>query len=107
MTTPLTLDTNRSEGGMTVLLAEGEIDQSNIDTFKEALTAAAETASSGELINVDLSAVEYLDSAAINVLFANADHIQLVVNPLVKRILHVSGVTEVANVEVRDPTVQT
>jgi anti-anti-sigma regulatory factor len=51
--------------------------------------------------------VEYLDSAAINVLFANSDHIRLVVHPLVMRILNVSGVTEVASVEVRDATAQT
>ncbi|MDT5064186.1 MAG: hypothetical protein QOK02_341 [Mycobacterium sp.] len=107
MTTPLNLDTTRSKEGTIVLHADGEIDQSNIDTFKQALTAAAETASSGELITVDLSAVEYLDSAAINVLFANSDHIRLVVHPLVMRILNVSGVTEVASVEVRDATAQT
>jgi anti-anti-sigma factor len=107
MTTPLNLDTTRSEEGTIVLRADGEIDQSNIDRFKQALTAAAETASSGELITVDLSAVEYLDSAAINVLFANADHIRLVVHPLVMRILNVSGVSEVASVEVGDRTAQT
>ena len=104
MTTPLNLDTTRSKDGAIVLFAEGEIDQSNIDTFKRALTAAAaDTANSGELITVDLSAVEYLDSAAVNVLFANADHIQLVVHPLVMRILKISGVSEVASIEVREP----
>ena len=70
MSATLTLDTARSNDGKPVLVAAGEIDLSNIDTFAEGLTAAVtDTVSSGETLTVDLSAVEYLDSAAINVLF--------------------------------------
>ena len=70
MPTSLTLDTARSDDGRLVLIAAGEIDLSNIDTFNQALTTASrrDCSSSGETLTVDLSAVEYLDSAAINAL---------------------------------------
>ena len=76
MPTSLTLDTSRSSDGKLVLTATGEIDLSNVDTFDDALTAAVtETAGGGGTLTVDLSGVEYLDSAAVNVLFPHADHI--------------------------------
>src|SRR6202795_66205 len=79
MPTSLTLDTMPSDDGKLVLIAAGEIDLSNIDVFDQALTtAAADAVSSGGKLTVDLSAVEYLDSAAINALFGRADHIQLI-----------------------------
>ena len=53
-------------------------------------------------ITVDLSAVKYLDSAGINVLFEHADQVDglhLIVHPLLIRVLTISGLTEIANVE--------
>jgi anti-anti-sigma factor len=67
MPTLLTLDAARSSDGVLVLSATGEIDLSNVDTFDGALTTAvAETAAGGGMLTVDLSGVEYLDSAAVN-----------------------------------------
>jgi len=101
MQTSLTLDTARSIDGKS-LIAAGEIDLSNVDAFKQALTTiVAEAADSGETIFVDLAEVEYLDSAAINALFAHADHIdKLIAHPLLMDILAISGLTELVTTEV-------
>jgi anti-anti-sigma factor len=104
MRTLLTLDTARRDDGKLVLIAAGEIDLSNIDTFTQALTMAiAESAASGGMVTVDLSAVEYLDSAAINALFIHAEHVQLIANPLVMHIFEISGLTELAAIEAAPP----
>jgi anti-anti-sigma factor len=104
MPTLLTLDTARSDDGKLVLIAAGEIDLSNIDTFTQALTTAiTETAGSGETLTVDLSAVEYLDSAAINALFRHAEHIRVIAHPLLVRVFTISGLTELTTVEPASP----
>ena len=104
MRTLLTLDTARRDDGKLVLTAAGEIDLSNIETFTQALTTAiAETAGSGGRLTVDLSAVEYLDSAAINALFIHAEHVQLIANPLMMRVFEISGLTELAAIEATPP----
>jgi anti-anti-sigma factor len=100
MTTPLTLNTGRRIDGSLVLTAVGELDLSNIDTFTPALSSAvAEAQSSGGLVTVDLSAVEYLDSAAINVLFTHAEHVQVFANPILMSAFTVSGLTGLVTVE--------
>ncbi|HYZ66534.1 MAG TPA: STAS domain-containing protein [Mycobacterium sp.] len=105
MTTPLTLNTTRGDDGHIALIAVGEIDQSNIDEFSQALaTATTEAAGSGETLTVDLSAVEYLDSAAINALYASTDHIKLIANPLLTRILTVSGLSELTTIDLPPST---
>lgn len=105
MPTSLNLDTARSDDGARVLLAVGEIDLSNIDAFDQALSAAtAEVASSGATLTVDLSGVEYLDSAAINALFSHADHIRVIAHPLLMRSLTLSGLSELVSVEPAPPT---
>ena len=104
MPTSLTLDTARRSDGQVVLTATGEIDLSNVDAFSQALrTASIEAGSDGGTLTVDLSAVEYLDSAAINVLFARADDIRLIAHPLVVPILSISGLTELVAVEPAPP----
>ncbi|MGH3970549.1 MAG: STAS domain-containing protein [Mycobacterium sp.] len=105
MPTSLTLDTAHGNDGKYVLIAAGEIDLSNIDTFARALTAAiGEAASSGRRLTVDLGAVKYLDSAAINALFNNAEHIyRLIAHPLLIRVFTVSGLTELTTVEPAPP----
>jgi anti-anti-sigma regulatory factor len=104
MTTPLSLDTARGDDGRIALTAVGEIDQSNIDDFNLALTAATtEAAGSGETLTVDLSSVEYLDSAAINALYASSDRIKLIANPLLTRVLTVSGIGELTTIELPPP----
>jgi anti-anti-sigma factor len=100
MSTLLTLDTARSDNGKLVLTASGEIDLSNIDTFTQALTAAIEEVSGSDgKLTVDLGAVKYLDSAAINVLFTHAEQIQLIVHPFLIRIFTITGLTELTSVE--------
>ena len=100
MTTPLTLNTGRRFDGSLVLTAIGELDLSNIDAFTHALSSAVEEAqSSGGPVTVDLSAVEYLDSAAINVLFTHAEHVQIFANPILMGAFTVSGLTGLVAVE--------
>ncbi|MBX9979568.1 MULTISPECIES: STAS domain-containing protein [Mycobacterium] len=100
MPTSLTLDTAHGKDGAPVLLAVGEIDLSNIDAFDRALSAATdEVASGGRKLTVDLSAVEYLDSAAINALFTHAEHIHLIAHPLLMSILSMCGLTELVSTE--------
>lgn len=96
MTTPLTLDTARGSDGKLVLVAAGEIDQSNIDAFTLALSTA--TTGSDRALLVDLSAVEYLDSAAINALAVHADRIELVAHPILMPVLKVSGLAELTEI---------
>lgn len=104
MPTSLTLNTARCDDGKLVLIAAGEIDMSNVDAFNQALrTATTEAGSTGRTLTVDLSAVEYLDSAAINALFARADHIDLIVHPMLMSIFTISGLTELVSVEPAPP----
>lgn len=101
MPTLLTLDTTRGSNGQLMLVATGEIDLSNIDTFTQALAAAiTEAKSSGLTLTVDLGAVKYLDSAAINALFTNAEDIHhLIAHPLLIRVFTISGLTELTTIE--------
>jgi anti-anti-sigma factor len=100
MPTALTLDTARGSDGKVVLSAAGEIDLSNVDTFADALAAAiTQNAGSGGMLTVDLSAVQYLDSAAINVLFPHAEQLHLIAHPFLVRVFAISGLTELASVE--------
>jgi anti-anti-sigma factor len=98
MATPLTMRTTRRADGVAVLTVTGEIDLSNIDAFAEALGSASPSRD-GDLVTVDLSDVEYLDSGAISVLFANADHIHVIANPILMSVLKISGLADVASVE--------
>jgi anti-sigma B factor antagonist len=100
MTAPLTLNTDRGVDGTPRVIAVGEIDISNIHVFNEALTAASE--GSRRPITVDMSAVKYLDSAGINALFKHADEIDrlhLIVHPFLMRVLTISGLSQIANVQ--------
>ncbi len=99
MPTSLTLDTARGNDGELMLVAAGEIDLSNIDDFVQALASASGEATGGGPLTVDLSGVEYLDSAAINALFTHADHIHLIAHPILMPILTISGLTELVAVE--------
>jgi anti-anti-sigma factor len=102
MTTPLTINVDHGDGHELVLVATGEIDLSNVHTFARALDDAI-ARSDGKRVTVDLSAVDYVDSGGINALFATADHIHLIVKPLLMPVLTVSGLTELATVEPAKP----
>ena len=103
MTTPLTLNIDYRDGGTVALVATGEIDLSNVDTFSRAINDAIAKAGSGGTVTVDLSAVEYLDSGGINVLFTHADHIRVIVKPLLIPVLKISGLSELTTVESAPP----
>lgn len=104
MPTLLTVDTASRDDGALVLTAAGEIDLSNIDTFTEALAAAtAETAERGGTLTLDLSEVDYLDSAAINALFTHAEHIHVIADPRLIRVFTITGLSELTTVEPAPP----
>ena len=96
MVSPLSINTEERGDGTRVLTASGEIDLSNVDEFSSALSAAG---TDGAMLIVDLTGVLYLDSGALNVLFANAGRIRLVANPILMPVLRISGLTDVAAVE--------
>jgi anti-sigma B factor antagonist len=101
MTTPLTLTTNRQPDGRQVLTADGEIDMSNAAQLRDALAQTG----AGPVV-VDLTAVGYLDSAGLTVLFTHADHIELVVNSLLAPVLTISGLATIAAVRGGESTAQ-
>jgi anti-anti-sigma factor len=92
MTTPLSLATHLRLDGTQVLTAVGEIDMSNAGSFREALNRAS--AGGGRLV-VDLTGVEYLDSAGLTVLFTHAAHIELIAPPLLAPVLTISGLADI------------
>lgn len=99
MASPLSISAER-RGDVTVLTATGEIDLSNVEAFESALVNACEAAGRTDaMLTVDLSGVEYLDSGAINVLFAYANQIHVVANPILMPVMKISGLADVASVE--------
>lgn len=99
MTTSLTLGISRRPDASLVLTAEGEIDLSNLEEFTAALSdGVAEAVRGGEILTVDLAAVEYLDSAGINALCARAENIFLIAHPLLMSTLKISGLVELIRV---------
>jgi anti-sigma B factor antagonist len=92
MPTPLTLTPGRRPDGTALLTAIGEIDMSNTEVLGEALASTT-----GPLV-LDLSGIEYLDSAGLSVLFPHADRIELIANPLLKPVLTISGLADLTTI---------
>jgi anti-sigma B factor antagonist len=99
MTGGLGLELRQEPDGRPVVVATGEVDLSNAASFRAAL---AEAAGRAERFQVDLTAVEYLDSAGLAPLFTYAARIELVVAPLLESLLRICGLSQVADVRVRD-----
>ena len=95
MATSLDLSTRRAADGAPVVTAVGEIDMSNADRFRDALGQAA--GDGGRLV-VDLTGVEYLDSAGLHVLFAFTQGLSLIAGPLLAPVLAISGLSDVTSV---------
>ncbi|MET8577024.1 STAS domain-containing protein [Streptomyces sp. NPDC005012] len=95
--TPLTVTPGTGPGGRPLLTVAGEIDLGNAQVLARALEATEST--TGPVV-VDLTAVEYLDSAGLSVLFAHAARLEIVVPPLLEPLLAYSGLTELAVVRV-------
>ena len=94
MATRLELGTERGADGIPVVTAAGEIDMSNADKFRDALSRAAPE---GDRFVVDLTAVEYLDSAGIHALFAHASRIRVIASPLLAPVLTISGLSDITS----------
>ncbi|MFG2433557.1 STAS domain-containing protein [Streptomyces sp. NPDC048508] len=95
MTTSLTLTRGRRPDGTALLTAVGEIDMSNTEELADVLADMT-----GPLV-LDLTGVEYLDSAGLSVLFSHADRLELVSNPLLDPVLTISGLTDLTTVHTR------
>ena len=91
-TAPLALTSGRRPDGVTVLTAVGEIDMSNTETFATALEQA-----SGRVV-VDVTGVEYMDSAGLSVLFEHADRIEIVATALLEPVLTISGLADITTI---------
>jgi anti-anti-sigma factor len=100
VTTALTLVPGRGEEGDRLLTVTGEIDMSNAAEFGAALDRELAT---GAAVTVDLTAVTYLDSAGVALLFDRAEShdLRLLAPRLLSRVLQVSGLSQVAAVAVR------
>lgn len=96
-TTPPDINSCRQADGTTALTVRGEIDMSNTALLADAIGRAP-----GPLL-LDFSAVEYLDSAGLAVLFACADRIELIANRLIDPVLRVSGLTDLITVHEPPP----
>ena len=97
MATPLELSTRAGADGIPVVTVAGEIDMSNADRFRDALGLAAAAAADGGSFVVDLTGVEYLDSAGVHALFAHASRIRLIAGPLLEPVLTVSGLSGITS----------
>ena len=98
MATPLRLRADRNDDGSVVLTAVGELDMSNVADFSEAIDAAVTAGTDGAPLHVDLSAVAYLDSGAINVLFDHVDGVDIVAHPDLMAVLKISGLSDVGSI---------
>jgi len=100
----MTVTTRRDGNGGVDLTVVGELDLSTVDRFATALQSATDEVGPDGSLTLDLRGVEYLDSAAINALFAHAGQIKLVlVHPLLVRGLTISGLDRVVEVRPADP----
>ena len=97
MATPLELSTRPGADGIPVVTVAGEIDMSNADRFRDALGLAAAAAADGGSFVVDLTGVEYLDSAGVHALFEHAARIRLIAGPLLEPVLTVSGLSDITS----------
>ncbi|WP_257901436.1 STAS domain-containing protein [Saccharothrix obliqua] len=91
--TPLTITPGRRPDGTTLLTVVGEIDMTNAETL-----AAALAGTTGPLV-VDLTAVEYLDSAGLHVLFTHVDRIHLLAPRVLATVLTISGLADLTTVQ--------
>lgn len=97
MTTSLEITTGRTADGTRQLRAVGEVDISNVAEFAGHLRDAV---TPGERLQVDLTDVTYLDSAALAALFTHAEHLDIQIAPLNETLFTVSGLDQLATVQV-------
>jgi anti-sigma B factor antagonist len=95
VTTPLELSTRQDGDGTTVLSAVGEIDMSNVEDFRDALSQAG---AGGAGFVVDLTGVGYLDSAGLTALLPYAPRIRVISTAVLAPVLSVSGLDPITTV---------
>lgn len=95
MTTPLDLSARRDAGGVTVLTVAGEIDMSNAARFRAALSQAG---ADNTAFTVDLTGVQYLDSAGLTALLPYASRVKIIVTAVLAPVLSVTGLDPVTTV---------
>jgi anti-anti-sigma factor len=100
MSTALTCTTGRRPGGELILAAVGEIDMSNADAFSAALAGAQQEAGNAAFV-VDLTRVEYLDSAGLAALFPHAGHVRLLATGLLGPVLSIAGLDDLTTIQER------
>jgi anti-anti-sigma regulatory factor len=66
---------------------------SNAETFATALNDANDQAADGSFV-VDLTGVEYIDSAGLAALFPHVDNIHLLATPLLAPVLTIAGLDD-------------
>jgi anti-anti-sigma factor len=101
MSTPLTLHSEHDADGRRIVRAIGEVDASNVTDLARALEDGLDA---GAPLTVDLSAVEYLDSAGINALVPHAESLHIIANPILMRVLRVSGLDDLATISPTPPS---
>ena len=84
------------EAEVPVARLQGEVDLGRKAQLAAALAAAVEPRDRGLVL--DLSAVEYLDSAGVHVLFAFTPGLALIASPLLAPVLAISGLSDVTSV---------
>lgn len=103
MAADLRVQTRALADGRTSTVFAGEVDVTNVAAFREALVRAT---SSGKCV-AELTALTYLDSAGIEVLFdvARRAHLEIVASPecVVRRLIHVVALDQVASLTDRPP----
>ena len=95
MTTPIKLSTRQDGDGNTVLTVTGEIDMSNAAGFRDALSQAG---AGGAGFIVDLTGVDYLDSAGLTALLPYAARVTIIATAVLAPVLSVSGLDPVTTV---------
>ena len=95
MTTPLKLSLQGDGNGAAVLSAVGEIDMSNAPGFRDALSQAG---AKGAAFTVDLTGVDYLDSAGLTALLPYASRIRVIATAVLAPVLSVSGLDSITTV---------
>jgi anti-sigma B factor antagonist len=101
MSTPLTVTQDRRPDGARVLSVVGEIDMSNSGELAAAVEAELDDV--GGTVLLDLTRVDYLDSAGLSILLLHADRIEILATPLIAPVLTISGLPQLTTVHGLEP----
>ena len=97
----MVIDKRSDAGGAPIVAVSGELDISNAATLEA--TVAALAAQRPQRLSFDLSRLSYMDSAGVAVLLGAASKVKEVrlhdPSPAVRRIVEITGLTEVLSIE--------